>query len=487
MTEETTLCLPDDFLAHTRRLMGDDLFAKFCTGMRQEVPVSIRLNRTKGGTKLEAVSAERQVPWCDDGFYLQRRPNFTFDPMLHTGMYYVQEASSMFLHHVLRQCVIPAERPLVVLDMCAAPGGKSIAALSAFPSDTLIVSNEPIRSRAQVLAENLHKWGSDNAIVTNNYPKDFLCTAFMADVVLCDVPCSGEGMFRKDKNAVGEWSADRVAQCSALQREIVSAAWEKLRPGGLMVYSTCTLNEHEDEENVAWICQQLGAEPITIEIQPEWGIVGSLSAAFQGPVYRFLPGVAQGEGLFMAALRKPTDDESDASETQPRNKKAKKTRKQDPTQSKSSFIATCQSWIAASERYEVVTVGDNVYALPKPLLPIYLSLSEKLNVLKAGITLAQVKGRDVLPSQSLALSAALKPSAFPHAELSHAEAIAYLRKESITLSADVPKGFVVVTRHGRPLGFVKNLGTRANNLYPQEWRIKSTHIPEEEKIIKETE
>lgn len=484
MHEDPVSSLPQPFQADIRQLMGEERFARFCEGMRGEVPVSIRLNPWKCRGRYDAVAPESRVPWCEDAFYLQSRPNFTFDPLLHAGLYYVQEASSMFVGHVLRQCVPDLGRPLLVLDMCAAPGGKSIAALSALPEGTLLVSNEPIRARAQVLAENLHKWGADHALVTNNYPRDFRDLRLAADVLLCDVPCSGEGMFRKDRGAISEWSEERVVQCAQLQREIVAEAWRQLRPGGLMIYSTCTINSREDEENVAWIVRELGAEPVEVSTDPGWGIEGSLTDAFRGPVYRFLPGLTRGEGLFMAVLRKPADDSDQTEPSVPRSKKQKAARRKEPARQQKDPLAACSRWLRDDHSYSVLELGDTLCALPEALRTVYDAVDGRLSVMKAGVSLGRVKGRDVIPDQSLALSPSLSPAAFPRAEVAYADAIAYLRKEAILLPADTPRGLVLLTYDGQPLGFVKNLGTRANNLYPQEWRIKSTHVPEEEHIIK---
>ena len=275
--------------------MGDELYARFSDGLNEEAPVSIRINRLKSRGRSVAGTAVN-VPWCGDGRYLPQRPDFTFDPLLHAGCYYVQEASSMFVHHVLRSLV---STPVLMLDMCAAPGGKSTAAASALPEGSILMSNEPVRARANILAENMMKWGSPDVIVTNNYPRDYVRSGLDFDVILCDVPCSGEGMFRKDEGAVEEWSPQNVDACSRLQREIVADAWQCLRPGGLLIYSTCTFNATENEENIRWIVDELGGMP-----------VGSLLADFTAPVYRFIPGCTRGEGLFMAVLRKSPDAES---------------------------------------------------------------------------------------------------------------------------------------------------------------------------------
>ena len=294
--------LPIDFEQYTRQLLGDSLYSRLKAGLDAETtPTSIRLNPFKAQGK-DATSAlyDVVVPWCKEtGRYLQSRPNFTFDPLLHAGAYYVQEAGSMFVDNVVRNLI---HQPITMLDLCAAPGGKSTALRAALPEGSLLFSNEPMRTRAQILSENLQKFGHEDVVVTNNYPRDYRKSCLMFDAILADVPCSGEGMFRKDDGAREEWSLQNVENCWQLQREIVSDIWHCLRPGGLLIYSTCTFNAHEDEENVEWIASELGADFVEIPIEPEWKITPAVVG--KAPVYRFMPGISRSEGLFLAVLRK---------------------------------------------------------------------------------------------------------------------------------------------------------------------------------------
>lgn len=400
--------LPEDFVRETRLLMGEARFNRFLEALDEEPPVSIRLNPRKithGG------SAER-IPWCEEGFYLEGRPHFTFDPLFHAGCYYVQEASSMFISHVLK-AIIQHLSPITVLDLCAAPGGKSTAIRSLLPEDSLLVSNEPIPTRAQILLENITKWGWPNCIVTNNYPRDFRKAKLKFDLIVCDVPCSGEGMFRKDRNAISEWSLQSVEKCWRLQREIVADAWECLNPGGIIIYSTCTYNIKENEENIRWIQQTYDAEILSVPTQPEWGITGSLLEGFDAPVYRFIPGFTRGEGLFICVLRKSGQ------------------------------------WTVDS--YDYTQDAQSNHNCPLS------TIHSKLKILTSG-----------LPQGDL-----------PQADLSYPDALRYLRGEALTLPADTPRGIVTVTYRGIPLGPMKNIGNRANNLYPKPWRIKTTHLPSE--------
>ena len=287
--------LPEDFIQETRLVMGEERLNHFLEAFNEDAPTSIRVNpqtpgdgsfclttiSRQGVKQKEPSPVFEQVPWCEEGFYLPGRPQFTFDPLFHAGCYYVQEASSMFICHVLRQFV---NEPVSMLDLCAAPGGKSTAACSVLPEGSTLVSNEPIPMRAQILLENITKWRWPNCTVTNNYPRDFRKAKTKFDVILCDVPCSGEGMFRKDPNAIKEWSLQNVEKCWRLQREIVTDAWECLNPGGLLIYSTCTFNTKENEENVRWIMEEYGAEVLTVPTEPEWHITGSLLEGFDATV-----------------------------------------------------------------------------------------------------------------------------------------------------------------------------------------------------------
>ena len=427
--------LPEDFIRHTREIMGDELFATLTDALAQEPPVSIRMNPWKwNGDRKDIALYQDDVPWCPNGLYLRERPNFTFDPLLHAGVYYVQEASSMFVDRVLRQYV---KEPVRMLDLCAAPGGKTTCAASALPEGSILYSNEPIRNRAQILSENTQKWMSSprsctsgqpattTIITTNCYPKDYKKAKVTFDVILCDVPCSGEGMFRKDPNAIKEWSTAKVRQCQQLQQSIVEDAWRCLRPGGLLIYSTCTLNTIENEQNIQWILDNFNCEVLPVSTSPEWHITGSLLKGFDHPVYRFIPGTSRGEGLFMAAMRKGQEEGSKEQESKMIDKRSKK----------------------SSHNYELCTMNSK---LSTPALTIL---------------------------EPTFLNDLHEASTAPRAELTYDQAIGYLRREAITLPPDTPRGIVVLTYRNAPLGLAKNIGNRANNLYPKEWRIKTTHIP----------
>ena len=459
--------LPASFEHTMRQLLGAD-YEAFREALLGEPAVSIRINRDKWS---EAVPYER-VPWAAEGYYLPERPAFTFDPLLHAGSYYVQEASSMFVEQAVKQHLGEAR---VALDLCAAPGGKSTLLRSLLPDECVLVSNEVMRPRAQVLAENITKWGHPRCMVTSNYPADFTPLGPLFDLILVDAPCSGEGMFRKDEVAVSEWSPENVAVCWQRQRDILTDIWPTLRPGGLLIYSTCTFNTAEDEENVRWMMDELGATLLPIETAPSWGITPSLMPDV-AHAYRFLPGRTRGEGFFLAALRKLADVPSEHQGDALKAKRSKKEKTKRPTM---PVPAECKGWLTTSD-YTFKVQDTDVVAFPTGMEELHATLRERLYVLKVGITLAELKGRDAFPAHELAMSTVLRPDAFVRCELSYADALRYLRREAIALPSDMPRGFVIVTYRNIPLGFVKNIGNRANNLYPQEWRIRSGHLPEGE-------
>lgn len=417
--------LPKDFESYFRERWNGDAVDALVAGLQGEPSVSIRLNPARLPLDAEPEGADGRVPWCPEGIYLKERPAFTGDPLLHAGAYYVQEASSMFLAHVLRslnhESLTLNHEPLKsVLDLCAAPGGKSTLLRSLLPDDCLLVSNEPVRARAQVLAENMAKWGHSNILVSQAYASEIAHSIGknrrqMAgfDLVLADVPCSGEGMMRKEEEAVRQWSPQFVSECAALQRSIVADIWPALREGGYLIYSTCTFNPEEDEENVEWIARELGADIVSIPVDPSWGIMGDerLEMRDERLFCHFVPGRVRGEGFFCAVLRKYGSEDA-VTETFSKKREAKK---------------------------------GNVRELFRKTLT-------------------------TLPTDLLDSADA------PRVELSLEEAHRYLQREALVLPPYTPRGIVQVCYRGQRLGLMKNIGTRANNLYPKEWRIRTTHI-----------
>ena len=448
--------LNTEFIERTRAVFGSERFGTFQSALSAAPVVSVRYNVAK----MNMPDGYETVPWAENACYLPIRPVFTADPLFHSGCYYVQEASSMFLAQAIRQYV---KSPVRALDLCAAPGGKTTHLLSLLPSGSMLVANEPMPLRAQVLAENVIKWGNPSAVVTRNRPSDFASFRNLFDVIVVDAPCSGEGMFRKDEYAVKQWSVANVMQCVERQREILRDVWEALRPGGMLVYSTCTFNREEDEDCVAWIADELGAEVLPVECSPEWGITGNLTETGH-PVYRFIPGYTNGEGFFMSLLRKEGDGVSQL----PKSPKVQLC--------PSKIKALVEEWVDDAQSFDFVLQDDTVVATPKAHTALVAALQARLKVLHAALPVAQIKNNKPVPNHALAMSTSLRSEAFAQVELTREQALVYLHRETLMLP-DAPIGILLLTYCGTPMGFAKNVGSRANNMYPSEWRIRKN--PEE--------
>ena len=451
------MAFPEEFINILPAAERDALLSALAT----EPEVSIRFNSKFAHAQnlvLESLDcrADGRVQWMDRAVYLDHRPQFTMDPLLHQGCYYVQEASSMFLAQALKKCV---SGPVRALDLCAAPGGKSTLLAQLLPEGSLLVSNEIQRGRAQILAENMVKWGRPGVMVTCNTPRQIGESSLMFDLIAVDAPCSGEGMFRKDEVAVRDWSLKNVEMCAARQREIIEDIWPALKAGGYLIYSTCTFNRQEDEDNVRWIMDRFGAQAIDIEPDPKWNIAGSLTDD-NIPVYHFMQHRTRGEGFFLCLLRKP---EGAAAGLKGR-----------PFRGDSSKVpAECKSWLKPEGGYEFYIKNESVFALPSALKDDMWQAGQDLYALVPGIEVAVMKGRDWVPAHALAMSSALNRDAFTAVEVTRQQALAYLHCDAIRLE-DVPRGIVLLTYKDIPLGFAKNIGNRANNMYPQEWRIRNS-------------
>ena len=478
--------LPKGFEEMVRDVIGVGEWDAFVEALSEEPSVSVRVNSQRSTVdsqqSIDGIQLST-VKWCEWGRYLSERPKFTYDPMFHAGAYYVQEASSMFVWQALEQLV---EKDAVVLDMCAAPGGKSTAIAQYLSENGFLVSNEYVPQRAHVLVENITKWGAPNCVVTNNAPRHFEKLKSRFDAILVDAPCSGEGMFRKDERAREEWSEANVEMCVERQREILESAWKVLRPGGVLIYSTCTFNRHENEEQVQWLIDEMEAEYLPIKIGEDWGITilsenlennplplrgtpPKTGGEYEGRGYRFLPHKTRGEGLFMAAVRKQGGMRSE--ECGMRNEKTGKNKKDKKAKQSTQNIQFTTNNLLRGE-YEVMESEGRYYAVQKERVDLVEECRKMLNVLSFGVQMYEQKGKDLIPQAALALSQAYIRGAYPEVELSYEEAISFLRKEAIVL-ADAPRGFVLVTYGGLPLGWVKNIGNRCNNLYPEFWRIRN--------------
>lgn len=417
--------------------------------------MSIRLNPAKPGYDPAGLAG---VPWHPNAYYLPARPVFTLDPVFHAGGYYVQEASSMVLHELLSQ-LIPSTYPLRILDLCAAPGGKSTLLASWMPPGSLLLANEVIRSRVSVLKDNLTRWGHPNTFTCSYDPEAFAKLNGFFDLVLVDAPCSGEGLFRKDPAAIQEWSPEQVESCSARQRRILSAAQQLLAPAGLLVYSTCTFNETENDHNAAWLIESQQLTPLEVSLPAEWGVVARRVG------YQCYPHRLRGEGFYFAAFRK----------TRGVPFHGKAARYMDKLKSKSLHRreeAALQDWLADStDFFFVQRPDDTVLGAPRELKEDLLFLDAAL---PQGVWLRELgvfKGKELIPAQDLALNTAVAAN-LPGVELDLDTSLHFLKKENILLPDEAPRGWLLARHRGLNLGWMKNLGNRVNNYLPKDWRIR---------------
>lgn len=424
----------------------------FLESLQTDPPVSVRINPEK---KIDF--GDEKVPWCKTGYYLDQRPSFTLDPLFHAGCYYVQDASSMFLEQVFAQTGL-SQKKLLILDACAAPGGKSTHLSSLMQKGSLLVSNEVIGSRIPVLNENITKWGNPDVIITNNDPSSFTYLENLFDVILIDAPCSGEGLFRKDRSALEEWSEVNCEINAARQKRILASLLPALKPEGILIYSTCTFNPAENELNIRWLLENHALENIPLEIKNEWGISTIRDAGGTG--YAFYPHRTKGEGLFISVMRKKNE------QFVPLRLKSKSAKYVDIQKNFSDLT----SWIKKESDYCLVQKDEMIFAIREDWLPLVNFLSGTLRITHTGSSIAELKGK-AIPTHELAMSTLLNKEFFPTAELNKEDALKFLRKEDFKLDLK-QKGFTSVTYQGYPLGWINFLGNRFNNYYPVNWRIR---------------
>lgn len=429
---------------------------------------SIRINPKKGlkdtNTDHSPLTTHHKVPWSSHGYYLAERPSFTFDPLFHAGAYYVQEASSMFLEQALKQTVDLAQ-PLRVLDLCAAPGGKSTLIESLISDKSILVSNEVIRSRASILEENITKWGGQNVIITNNDPISFQRLENYFDVIVTDAPCSGSGLFRKDLRAIDEWSEDNVQLCSQRQQRILADIYPALKKDGILIYSTCSYSEEEDECIADWLLDSFAVSSVQLSILDEHGneygdIVETISKKHAAFGYRFFPDKVKGEGFFIACFRKLYGDVHNFK--QPKKMKLEKVSRNEE--------AMIKPWLRKDTTAQLWKQGDLIFAFPDSLERELLTIvSADLYIRKAGVAVGSIAGKDFIPEHALALSNLVNPELVA-ISLKKEEALQYLRKEEVKIPS-LHKGWALVQYEGMNLGWIKVLANRSNNYYPKEWRI----------------
>lgn len=435
--------------------LGDDEAARLFSALDTEPEVSIRLNPMKLAETFDGES----VGWSEHGRYLEQRPQFTLDPLMHGGAYYVQEASSQFVGYLLKNSDLRGCR---VLDMCAAPGGKSTIYSTLVGREGLVVANDISRSRTLALADNVQRWGMGNVVVTNNEPQHISAFKHWFDVVAVDAPCSGEGMFRKMEEARTEWSASAPEQCAERQRDILAEAWQTLRPGGTLIYSTCTFNPTEDEGIVEWLMAEYGSELEAVEsvdIDEKWGITTCRIGEFQ--CFHFYPHKCRGEGFFAAIARKR--------EGVVRRQSPKPRRKLFALPAKSD-VEELSRWVDDSAEMAFRQIGDVMYGYHRSVVDDVVALSEVLTVVYSGVCLGQIFKRKLRPEHALALFVGMNASAVPSVELGEADAQDYLRRQDIS-AAQFVEGINRVMYRGVAIGFVKRIGARCNNMYPKDLRI----------------
>lgn len=454
--------LPEQFIQRMQRELGVAEAEALCAALETEPSTSVRLNPAK---MAEQKWGGGRVAWSDYGYLLGERPAFTLDPDFHAGAYYVQEASSQFAGYIVSMAVGGAEacKEQRVLDMCAAPGGKSTHYATLVGERGLVVANEINRSRAAVLADNARKWGLGNMVVTCNDSARVADFEEWFDVVAVDAPCSGEGMFRKSDEACEQWSEANVAMCAERQWEILENAFRALKPGGVLLYSTCTFNRTEDEDVVGRACEEFGDELLAVDDIPigdDWGVVTGREGVFQ--TFRFFPHRLTGEGMFMAVARK-------AGLATSRRRMPKARRKVMEAVDKRT-AQELSRWVKESEHMRFFAAGDTLYGCRKEHYDEVEALAGTLAVIYSGVAMGQVFKGKLKPDSALALYAGINTQAVECCEVDEDTALKFLRKQDVD-AMQFAEGVNLVLRCGRPLGFVKRVGARVNNMYPNSLRI----------------
>ena len=453
--------IKDTFVKYIEEAIGHENALVAFSAFEEPASTAVRYNPFKPCGMMEG----RRVPWAEHGYILPERPVFTLDPLFHAGAYYVQDSSSMFVGYAFRKMLseiqLPQGRPLRVLDLCAAPGGKTTdmaASLrEAVGGQFILVANEVMKARVGILADNVALWGDPNVVVTCDDPAAFGALPGFFDIIVTDVPCSGEGMFRKDEEAVQQWSEDNVSLCEARQRRILADVWPSLKEGGVLVYSTCTFNRRENDGNVEWISSELGARMLTTD-----DMLGGMPGVIKTDRgYSLVPGHVEGEGQYCAILRKTSDVV--LNDAPVRSRKAPRQAKPTPVPDGLQRLLN----IPAVFR----TKGDTITAVPENIASDVIRVEEALHVVAAGCAVGVVKGKDLVPDADLALSMMLADGAYPAVELDRQGALAFLHRDA-QVFPESPRGYLLIKHEGLSLGFVKNLGNRSNSLHPQSRRIR---------------
>lgn len=442
--------LPEEFIISLENTRGFDKETFKKVHDSGEQITSIRINPNKFSIENCQLSIENKIPWTDLGYYLFIRPSFTFDPLFHTGCYYVQEASSMFLEQALQQTV-DLSKSLKILDLCAAPGGKSTHIQSMITKDSLLVSNEVIKGRSHILKDNILKWGSENVVVTNNDPKNFSKLENYFDVIIVDAPCSGSGLFRRDKEAIEEWSLNNVQLCSQRQQRIIADVWPALKNDGVFIFCTCSYSKEEDEDISAWVLQTFSSENIQLSMDDSWNIIRS------SPGYRFWPDKLKGEGFYIHCFRKKDGD----------NRSIRKTKFKPEFLSKKE-TELVKHWVNTDQK-QFIRKGKTIYAVSEKSIQDFTIMLENLNVIYMGVGIGETIRDKLIPEHALAMSSLLNGNVLAN-ELNYDDAIRYLQKKDLQID-NSETGWQLVTCNSHNLGWINVLPNRINNYYPNSLRI----------------
>lgn len=440
--------LPTDFQNRMKGTLGAE-YSDFENSLQNSLPTSIHIHPIKGDTLLNKYPSH-PISWCRHGQYLNERPIFTVDPAFHAGAYYVQEASSMFLEPVF-ELAKGKQKNLKVLDLCASPGGKSTLLLSLLLGEGLLVSNEVISGRVSSLRHNITKWGFPNQVITSSDPSNFSALRDFFDIILVDAPCSGEGLFRKEPNAVNEWSLKNTQTCALRQSRILEDVLPSLKPGGHLIYSTCTFNPAENLDQVSKLVLQ-GYESIRMPSL----VVHKMEelCSDKGYGYQAYPHKLKGEGFFISLLRKAEDSPVQAL-----------LRKNHINSIKPGTI---ERYIDISS-IEVFQHNDFFQSFSSSNMEDLRTISSYCRIISAGTTLGSMKGNDFVPDHGLSQSVLLKEN-LQSVDLGLKQAIEYLKKNTLE-NHTLLKGYVLVKYQGHRLGWLKAVPGRYNNLYPNEYRI----------------
>lgn len=428
---------------------------EFSASQEASRPASVRLHPRKPVPEPWDNIGE-SIPWCADGFYLNNLPNFSTDPRFHAGCYYPQEASSMFVSHLITQLQLD-QKPVKALDLCAATGGNATLLNSALHEDSLLVFNEMSMNRVATLAGTLGRWGYTNTIVTNNDPSAFSRIQKYFDVMFVDAPCSGSGVSGKDRTDTTEWLGGAAKLCSERQKQILSGSLDCLRPGGTLFYSTRSHATIENEEIIDWLISTQDFEAVHVDVPTEWNIEISTTNVHKAQVFRFLPPHTKSGTLFVSAIRK----KGHYPEWSPRRIKYSK-----PMISH----AALEKWLVRPEQFTQFSIADKIGLFPKGWHDDFHMLESMLNIKRAGLCVGKFdKREELIPHHELALSLIQNPS-LPKVELNRDLALQYLRRQQIHPDTEI-QGWALACYGERPLGWIKVLQDRTNNYYPKESQI----------------